>query len=267
MAGIVIVRDDRTGEVMGHSHTAYLDADGNGYTDRPTEWDGEHGGYKTESEGHQHAVNAWMVESAADENGVMHAHNLHKPNMLSRKDTPIMPTPEVITPTPAPAVPAVNPEIEKLQRENAELKAANEKTNAVVELMRAEQFATAQASKFTEVFAKAVSEGRALPKDKETKLALFMAYPAEEAPITLSRDGKPEEIGPRALFLRDIAEAPVVVTLSRVSDPAGPVRGSDDAGGNGRNRKVVAKAEELCAAQPGLDFTRALIAADKAVAK
>jgi hypothetical protein len=92
-----------------------------------------------------------------------------------------------------------------------------------------------------------------------------MAYPAEEAPITLSRDGKPEEIGPRALFLRDIAEAPVVVTLSRVSDTAGPVRGSGDANpANEAGRALHAAAEKLSSESNGrITYADALVACAK----
>lgn len=262
MAGIVIVRDDRTGEVMGHNHTAYLDADGNGYTDKPGEWSSEHGGYEIEEEGHQHVVNGWLVEPAADENGVTHTHPLYRPSMLSAKDN-TMPTPEV---TPAPAAPAVNPDVEKLKADAEAMRVQLAASNAQIETLRAEAFARDQEAAFDKVFSAAQASGRAVPADRPVKLALFNALPPDaDKTITLSAaDGKTSEIGPRALFLQDLANGPVKVTLSRVTDPAN-VGGGDSAAPGDRDKKVVAEAEKLCAATPGLDYGTALVRADKLI--
>lgn len=168
--------------------------------------------------------------------------------------------------TPAPAVPA-GPTMADFEKLQADLKASNEdkaKLAGHVEALRAEAFTAAQEAAFDKTFAVALTEGRAVPADRAVKLALFNSLPPDAGNvITLSAaDGKPREIGPRALFLEDIRTAPVKVTLSRVTDASGLNR---PAAGEDRNKAVVKEAEKLMANDKNMTHATALVLADKTV--
>jgi len=219
-----------TRESVGHSHVAYLDDDGSGFTDFEEYYDADRG-YVQKRDGHQHSVSDHMCSEEMDENGILHTHGFYTQfsededpkkgtkDMSAKKTDDKTNAPE---PTKAGGVSveqfaALEDKFAAAEKRAAEASELLAKANERVAEMQAERENEKQKARFERVWDTAIRQGRARPGDKDRSYLVFSALPLDDEKIEFSADGKgePRQTTHRSEYLDSIVNGPVVIKLGR----------------------------------------------------
>lgn len=190
-------------EMLGHGHDAYVDADGNGFTDAA-------------GDGHFHLIRKGSVEPAGK---ISHTHPLEIPhfgeegNRMSEKE----PTKDKVEEPKTETKDSAKTEVvdvkfgeKEIAEFKAQIKALQDETKASKDALAAEKEARRteqETRRFAEAFDKAHKEGRVYPAEREALSAVFAALPFDEDKTIEFGEAK-EKKGLRTILLDAIAGRP-----------------------------------------------------------